>query len=108
MPWPGIGANVMATTRQPIMTTDTMPLGASTDSVDSPACRGRRIDITKASAASGMEIAKPAPHQAKVSSQPPSTGPRAEAPAPMPDHSAMARVRSRPANSAVIIVSVVG
>jgi hypothetical protein len=58
--------------------------------------------------ASGMVRTNAEPHQKRVSSRPTASGPIAEAPPPMPDQRAIALVRRRPPNRAVISESVVG
>src|SRR4029453_4961490 len=90
-------------------TTDRPPPRWSTGWVVSPRCRGRhRPPSTTTSTAIGTLGRNTDPHQKRPSSSPPSRGPNAEQPPPMPDHNAIARVRAPPRNSPVISDRVIG
>ena len=90
-------------------TTDRTPPRWSTGSLVSPACRGSHRPARRTtSTAIGTETRNTDPHQKLPSSSPPSRGPSAEQPPPIPDHSAIARVRAPPRNSPVISDRVIG
>ncbi len=105
----GTGAKLIASTSEATITIESTPPELSTGSVPSLMWLGiRRTASTSATTASGSVSRKTEPHEWCSSSAPDSTGPRAEMAPPMPDHSAIERVRPGPDQSAVISASVVG
>ncbi len=108
-PLSGAASRLIPSTRAPTISTETIPLRLSTGSVLSLTCAGTsRHAITSATTASGRVSRKTEPHQKWVTDHPAARGPSTANAAPMPDHSAIARVRAGPTQSAEIRARVVG
>jgi hypothetical protein len=99
----------MPSTIAAISSTERMPPRLSTGSVVSLTWAGtKRHAMNSATNARGSVTKKTDPHANWVSSAPASSGPSEEIAPPMPDHSAIERVRAGPDHSAVISARVVG
>jgi hypothetical protein len=105
----GTGAKLIERTSDATRTTERMPPRLSTGSVVSLTWLGTKATaISRATPASGRVIKNTDPHQKWSSSAPAASGPSAAMAPPMPDHSAIDRVRAGPDHRAVISASVVG
>ncbi len=106
---PGMLVKLIDSTSAPTRTIEMMPPRLSTGFVVSLTWAGTtRHASTSATSASGIVTANTEPHSNCSSSAPEISGPSAEIAPPMPDQSAIARVRAGPDHSAVISASVVG
>ena len=103
------GAIVIEITVLATITTESSPPRLSTCVFDSFTWFGTKIHaVMNATTASGTVMRNTDPHQ-NLSSRPPATsGPIADIALPMPDHSAIGRVRDVPDHSAVMSANVVG
>ena len=109
VPAPGTAAKLMPSTSAATSAIDRMPPRLSTGSVVSFTWLGTsQTASSRATTASGNVSRKTEPHQKCSSRRPDSSGPRAEIAPPIPDHSAIERVRAGPDHNAVINASVVG
>src|SRR5512143_739078 len=105
----GTAAKLIASTSAAIRTTDKTPPKLSTASVVSLTWAGTYVRaMYRATTASGRVSRNTEPHQKCCNRNPDDNGPSDEIAPPIPDHSAIDRVRPGPDHRAVINARVVG